>query len=89
MRNRNRFLCVLCCMVLCGAALAGGADLLDGTDSSFWATFNGTGKKYVYAGEGILALVTYMRTRNVMALAGMIVISVFINILLKFAGEIV
>jgi len=64
-----------------------GTDLLEGTDQSFWATFNGTGKKYLYAGEGILALITYIKSKNVAALIGVIVISVFINILLKFAGE--
>ncbi|OGT67602.1 MAG: hypothetical protein A3J38_10145 [Gammaproteobacteria bacterium RIFCSPHIGHO2_12_FULL_45_9] len=87
MKYRNHLCVCLGCLVFCSVVLAGGSDLLDGTDSSFWATFNGTGKKYVYAGEGILALVTYIRTRNVMALGGMVVVSVFINILLKFAGE--
>lgn len=64
-----------------------GTDLLSGTDQSAWATFNGTGKKYIYLGEGLLALFTYIKTKNVMALIGIVVVAVFINIILKMAGQ--
>ncbi len=64
-----------------------GSDLLQGTDSSAWATFNGTGKKYIYLGEGLLALFTYIKTKNVLALIGIVIVAIFINIILKMAGQ--
>ena len=64
-----------------------GTDLLAGTDSSFWATLNGTGKKYIYAAEGIAALGGYIKSKNLLILAGILVVSVFINIILTFAGQ--
>lgn len=64
-----------------------GGDLLQGTDTSAWATFNGTGKKYIYLGEGLLALFTYIKTKNVLALIGIVIVAIFINIILKMAGQ--
>lgn len=64
-----------------------GADLLQGTDQSAWATFEGTGKKYIYLGEGLLALFTYIKTKNILTLIGIVIVAIFINIILKMAGQ--
>jgi type IV conjugative transfer system pilin TraA len=74
-------------MGLCGAALADGTDILAGTDASLWETLNGTGKKYIYAAEGILGLAAYMKTKNLLVLTGIVVVSIFFNIILSIAGE--
>ena len=72
---------------LWGSALADGNDILNGTDASLWATLNGTGKKYIYAAEGILGLAGYMKTKNLLVLSGIVVVSIFFNIILSIAGE--
>ncbi len=61
-------------------------DILSGTDASLWATINGTGKKYIYAAEGIIGLGTYMKTKNLLVLTGIVVVSVFFNILIHIAN---
>lgn len=68
-------------------AFADGSDILQGTDASLWATLNGTGKKYIYAAEGILGLAAYMKTKNLLVLTGIVVVSIFFNIILSIAGE--
>ena len=72
---------------LWGSALADGTDILAGTDASLWETLNGTGKKYIYAAEGILGLAAYMKTKNLLVLTGIVVVSIFFNIILSIAGE--
>lgn len=74
-------------LVMSDAARANDLDLLKGTDQVFWATFNGTGKGFLYAAEGLLALATYIKTKNVLALVGIVIVGIFINIVLKFAGQ--
>jgi hypothetical protein len=74
-------------MGFCLSALANGSDILQGTDASLWATLNGTGKKYIYASEGILGLAAYMKTKNLLVLSGIVVVSIFFNIILSIAGE--
>lgn len=64
-----------------------GSDLLQGTDQSAWATFNGTGKKYLYLVEGLVALFMYIKSKNVMALTGIVVVAIFINVILHMAGQ--
>jgi hypothetical protein len=66
---------------------ANGGDLLQGTDASFWSTLNGTGKKYIYGTEFILAVATYIKSKNLLVFVGVIAIAVFFNILLKFVGQ--
>jgi hypothetical protein len=64
-----------------------GSDLLQGTDNSFWTTLKGTGKKYIYGTEFILAIAAYIKSKNLLVFVGVIAIAVFFNILLKFVGE--
>lgn len=82
-----RLLLLMGLMCLCDSALADGNDILSGTDASLWATLNGTGKKYIYAAEGILGLAAYMKTKNLLVLTGIVVVSIFFNIILSIAGE--
>lgn len=84
---------VVMCMwwiVILGMSVPAGAsdvDLLKGTDQVFWNTFNGTGKGFLYAAEGLMALATYIKTKNLLALVGIVIVGIFINIVLKFAGQ--
>lgn len=82
-----RWLLAVSVMGICLLALADGTDILNGTDASLWATLNGTGKKYIYAAEGILGLAGYMKTKNLLVLSGIVVVSIFFNIILSIAGE--
>ena len=82
-----RFLLAVGVMGICLSALADGTDILQGTDASLWLTLNGTGKKYIYAAEGILGLAAYMKTKNLLVLTGIVVVSIFFNIILSMAGE--
>ncbi len=82
-----RSLLAISVMSICLDALADGTDILNGTDASLWATLNGTGKKYIYASEGILGLAAYMKTKNLLVLSGIVVVSIFFNIILSIAGE--
>src|SRR3954469_19414278 len=59
-----------------------GGDLLAGTDTSAKATLTGTGKVYLYLGEGVVALITYIKSRNPMVLTGIIVCAIFLNIII-------
>lgn len=82
-----RWLLLASLIGLWGSALADGTDILAGTDASLWETLNNTGKKYIYAIEGILGLAAYMKTKNLMVLTGIVAVSIFFNIILSIAGE--
>ncbi len=75
-------------LLLCLTAMADdGTDLLQGTDASAWATLTGTGKKYIYMIEFVLAVASYMTTRKLIVFTGFVVISVVVNMVLHFAGQ--
>lgn len=79
-------LLVLC--FLCAHAFADdGTDLLQGTDASAWATLTGTGKKYIYMIEFVLAIASYMATRKLIVFTGFVVISVTLDMVLHFAEQ--
>jgi hypothetical protein len=63
--------------------LAAGKDILAGTDTDLLATLNGSGKKYVYLIEMIMAIAGYMKTKNVFILGGILVVSVAFNAMIK------
>ena len=75
-------------MVLWNQAFAAGEDPLSGTDASLIATLgsNGTGRKFIYLLEGVTAIATYIKTKNVMMFSGVVGIAIFLNILFKVAG---
>lgn len=83
----GHFICVITLFFFCLDALADGTDLLQGTDASAWATLTGTGKKYIYMIEFVLAIASYMTTRKLIVFTGFIVVSVVINMVLHFAGQ--
>lgn len=82
-----RWLLAISVMGICLTAMADGTDMLKGTDANLWETLNNTGKKYIYASEGILGLAAYMKTKNLLVLTGIVVVSIFFNIILSIAGE--
>jgi len=61
-----------------------GRDLLAGTDADIMSTIQGTGKKYLYLSEAVLASVGYLKTRQATAFLGIAALSVGFNVLLKF-----
>ena len=63
-------------------------DPLSGTDASLIATLgsNGTGRKFIYLIEGVTAIATYIKTKNLMMFSGVVGIAIFLNILFKVAG---
>lgn len=63
-------------------------DPLLGTDASLIATLgtSGIGRKFIYLIEGITAIATYIKTKNIMMFSGVVGIAVFLNILFKVAG---
>jgi len=64
----------------------GTKDILDGTSDSLVKTLNGTGKKFIYLAEGILSLAMYIKTKNLLVLTGIVVVSIFFNIILHIAN---
>lgn len=64
------------------------ADPLAGTDANLIETLgsNGTGRKFIYLIEGVFAIATYIKTKNVMMFTGVVAIAIFLNILFKVAG---
>jgi len=61
-------------------------DLLEGTSTSLLETLRGTGMKFVYLTEGIVSLAAYIKTKNLLVLSGIIVVSIFFNIILHVVG---
>ena len=58
-QKMSRLLLVITLCLLCWDALADdGTDLLQGTDASAWATLTGTGEKYIYMIEFVVAIAT-------------------------------
>ncbi len=59
-----------------------GTDLLANTSADLVATVFGEGKRYIYLGEGLFALMAYIKTRNLMVFGGIFIVSVFLNSIL-------
>lgn len=75
-----------CLFLLSTHVFASSDDILDGTAKSLTATLNGTGKTYLYIAEGVLSLAAYIKTKNLLFLAGIVVVACFFNIMMKVAG---
>ena len=82
-----KLLIVTTLMMLCRHAFAGD-DPLEGTDSSLTATMgaNGIGRRFMYLIEGVVAISTYIKTKNLLMFSGVVAIAIFLNILFKVAG---
>jgi hypothetical protein len=82
-----RWLLAIFLIVWAGHAFADDqGDILAGTDAALGKTIGGTGKKFIYAAEGILSLAMYIKTKNLLVLGGIVVVAVFFNIILKVSG---
>lgn len=85
--KKLRILWVLAVISLMGLATQVFAtDLLAGTDANLLETLKGTGKKYLYIGEGVVSLIAYIGTKNVAVLVGIIVVAIFFNIMITMVG---
>lgn len=64
------------------------ADPLAGTDASLVKTLgsDGTARKFIYLIEGVVAIATYIKTKNILMFSGVVSIAIFLNILFKVAG---
>lgn len=77
---------VLFGLMLSASAFADGTDILAGTSENLVNTIKGSGSIYLYLAEGIISLAAFIKTKNILVLSGIIVVSVFINVMLKVAG---
>lgn len=64
-----------------------GEDLLKDTTGDAVSTIKGSGTKWAYIGEGITALLAYIKTKNFAVLFGVVVVAVFINLLIKLVTQ--
>lgn len=67
-------------------AHAEGKDLLAGTSDDLKKTIQESGKFYIYMAEMVMCAVTFVKTRNPLVFAGIIVLSIGFNIIFKIAG---
>ncbi len=73
-------------MICIGSDIFAANDILDGTTDSLVATLKGSGMTYIYIAEGVLSLAAYIKTKNILFLAGIVVVSIFFNVMLTVAG---
>jgi hypothetical protein len=51
------------------------------------ATLNGSAKHYIYLAEGFLSLATYIKTKNLLVLFGIVIVAFFLNVILTIAAS--
>jgi len=73
-------------LLLYGIHVFAADDILDGTADGLIATLNGEGKLYLYIAEGIISIAAYIKTKNLLFLSGIVVVSVFFNIMMTVSG---
>src|SRR5262245_12516842 len=61
-------------------------DLLKGTETNLVDMINGTGKKYLYISEFVVACLAWVSQRTVKAFFGVVILSIGANIILKIGG---
>lgn len=81
-----RIISLIYLLCVCTNVFADDTDILAGTATGLTNTLKGTGKTYLYIAEGILSLAAYIKTKNLLFLAGIVVVATFFNIMLKVAG---
>jgi type IV conjugative transfer system pilin TraA len=77
---------LLCIGIICMSTDVLATDLLAGTTDNLVETLNKSGKTYIYIAEFILSIVAYIKTKNILFLAGIVVVAVFFNVMLSVAG---
>ena len=85
-KNFLHFFIISILMLTCLSVYAEGKDLLAGTESDLVSTIQGTGKKYLYIAEVVIASIGFVKTRNPSVFAGIIALAAGFNVLLKVAG---
>ena len=64
-----------------------GQDLLvPGGEDVLKDTLTHSGKRYLLVAEGLLSLAAYIRSKNLLVLFGIVIVSVFFNIVMGLAG---
>jgi hypothetical protein len=71
-KNIYQLLLVIGMLCVCTDIFAEGKDLLDGTADDLIQTINTTGKTYIYLAEGILSAALYIKSKNLLVLAGIL-----------------
>lgn len=61
-------------------------DLLKDTETNLVDTIKGTGQKYLYISEFVVACLAWLSTRTVKAFFGVLILSAGANIILKVGG---
>lgn len=77
--SKNPYLLFAILISVWASASAAGTDILAGADANLTTTFKGTLSKILLAVEGLFCIITYMKSRNVTALLGVVVVSLFID----------
>src|SRR3990167_5993763 len=78
-----RFTLMTALILLCRQVFADdGTDPLAGTDASLVKTLgsDGTARKFIYLIEGVVAIATYIKTKNILMFSGVVSIAIFLNI---------
>ncbi len=66
-------------LLFVSTASAEGKDLLISIMPDIKSTISGTGKSLIYVGEGIVAIVAYIRKRNVTEFLGILAVMIFVG----------
>lgn len=65
---------------------ANATDLLAGTTEDLVDTLNTSGKMYMYIAQIVIAIVTYIRSQNILVLTTVIVLCVAFDVMMHIAG---
>lgn len=65
---------------------AEGKDLLAGTSEDLIKTVGSSGKTYLYIAEMIICAASFIKTRNPLVFAGVLILAVGFNVIFKIAG---
>ena len=80
---RCLFFITLCLLFKHGwAADPAGTDLAAGGAADLTATTKGTGTKFIYLAELIMATATYIKTKNLLVFVGIFVVAAFVTFVL-------
>ncbi len=82
-----RGLFLISLVALTSISFAASGDMLEGTSNALVDTILKTGKIYIYLGELVVAVIIYIKSRNIGVFTGIIVIAFFLNYIMpKFLG---
>jgi len=82
----SQLLLILLLSSVCWECFAAGQDILKGAEVDLSATLKGTGRTLLYITEIVTAVTTYIKSRNMMALVGVIILVLAFEFFLKLIG---